>query len=98
MEAQKFCLLLLDSRQLATDRSRLITEIYSNAEIVRSVDETHRYLDRVVQNEIFQNSDIPLTENYNEPNDRGVEKTEPFQNTTGMLDKQDRTMEIRKSI
>ena len=39
-----------------------------------------------------------MTENYNEPNDRGVEKTEPFQNTPGMLDKQDRTMEIRKSI
>ena len=39
--------------------SRLITEIYSNVGIVRSVDEMRRCLDRVVKNEIFQNRFFP---------------------------------------
>ena len=37
----------------------LITEIYSNVDIVGSVNEMRRCLDRVVKNKIFQNSDIP---------------------------------------
>ena len=41
----------------------LITEIYSNVDIVGSVNEMRRCLDRVVKNKIFQNSDIPRKTN-----------------------------------
>lgn len=78
--------------------SWLITEIHNNVGIVRSVDKLRRYVDRVVKNEICQNSDIaPKTsmsfftrlKNYKKPHGRDAEKIEAFQTKPGIFGKED---------
>ena len=66
-----------------------------------------RYVDRVVKNEICQNSDIApkasmwfftRLKNYKKPHGRDAEKIEAFQSKPGIFGKEDWTVEIRKSI